>query len=94
MATEVQARTPELPHRLTLDARQHLTVTGVVEVDSFDEGTVVLGTTRGVLVVQGQGLHLQMLSLDGGEVRVDGTVDCVRYEPDAPAGGFFARLFG
>ena len=54
---------------------------------------IALATTRGPLVIHGQGLHLQQLSLDGGEVRVDGTVDSIAYEEDAPAGGFFARLF-
>ena len=89
-----QERELELPHRLTLDARSRLSMTGVTEVESFDEESVALVTARGALLIRGQGLHLQMLSLDGGEVRVDGTVDSIVYEPDAPAGGFFARLFG
>ena len=84
----------ELPHRLTLDGRSRLSVTGVLEVESFDETAVALVTARGALLIRGQGLHLQMLSLDGGEVRVDGTVDSIAYKQDAPAGGFFARLFG
>ena len=43
----------------------------------------------------GSDLHLQLLSLDGGQVRVDGTVDSMTYEDDEPeAVGFFARLFG
>ena len=92
MANELKAA--ELPHRLTLDGRRRLSVTGVLEVESFDERAVALVTARGALTIRGEGLHLQMLSLDGGEVRVDGTVDAIVYEPDAPAGGFFARLFG
>ncbi len=85
----------EAPHRLTLEDRSRLTMTGVTEVESFDEGQVVLHTTRGVIIVRGQGLHLQLLSLDGGQIHVDGTVDSITYE-DNPreAGGFFARLFG
>ena len=89
-----QERELELPHRLTLDARSRLSMTGVTEVESFDEESVALVTPRGALLIRGQGLHLQMLSLDGGEVRVDGTVDSIAYEADAPTGGFFARLFG
>lgn len=85
----------ELPHKLTLDGRNRLTMSGITEVESFDESMVVLHTTRGDLIVKGQGLHLQLLSLDGGQVHVDGTVDSITYE-DTPAqtGGFFARLFG
>ena len=55
---------------------------------------IALATTRGPLVIHGQGLHLQELTSGGGEVRVDGTVDSIAYEEDAPTGGFFARLFG
>ena len=89
-----QERELELPHRLTLDARSRLSMTGVTEVESFDENTIVLATTRGTLIVRGAGLHLQMLSLEGGQVSVDGSVDSLSYEDPVPAGGFFARLFG
>ena len=88
-----QERELELPHRLTLDARSRLNMTGVTEVESFDENTIVLATTRGTLIVRGTGLHLQMLSLEGGQVSVDGSVDSLSYEDPVPAGGFFARLF-
>jgi sporulation protein YabP len=84
----------EAPHKLTLDGRRRLSMTGVVEVESFDEGQVVLATTKGPLVIRGRGLHLQQLSLDGGQVTVDGDVDALEYEQEAPAGGFFARIFG
>ena len=85
----------DLPHKLSLDGRSRLTMTGITEVESFDESMVVLHTTRGDLVVRGQGLHLQLLSLDGGQVHVDGTVDSLTYEDSAKdAGGFFTRLFG
>ena len=67
---------------------------GRQSVESFDDGMIALATTRGPLVIHGQGLRLQELSSGSGEVRVDGTVDSIAYEEDAPAGGFFARLFG
>jgi len=84
-----------LPHRLVLEGRGVLSVTGVAEVESFDEDSVVLRTARGTLVVRGRQLHLRMLSPDGGQVGVDGTVDSMTYE-DEPAGGggFLSRLFG
>jgi len=94
MANATENRALEAPHKLTLDARRRLSMTGVVEVESFDEAQVVLATTKGTLIVRGRGLHLQMLSLDGGQVTVDGDVDSLAYEEAAPAGGFFARLFG
>ena len=62
------------PHKLSLDERKKLTVSGVGEVVSFEENAVVLRTSRGTLLVRGQDLHLKTLSLDGGQVAVDGTV--------------------
>lgn len=95
MAYGYEEKALENPHKMTLDGRDRLTLTGVTEVESFDESMIVLETTRGTLVIRGEGLHLQLLSLDGGQVHVDGTVDSMTYEDSArEAGGFFARLFG
>ena len=77
----MEAKSVEQPHRLTLDSRSRLSVTGVLEVESFDETEILLTSTRGPLSIRGQGL-------------VDGSVDAIVYEDDAPRGGFFARLFG
>ena len=88
-------KTSEQPHRLTLDSRSRLSITGVLEVESFDDTEIYLTSTRGPLAIRGKGLHLQQLSIDGGQVLVDGSVDAIVYEDDLPAGGgFFARLFG
>lgn len=95
MAYAYEEKALENPHKLTLDDRKRLTMTGVKEVESFDEEMIVLHTTRGTLVVRGMGLHLQLLSLDGGQVHVDGNVESLTYEDSArEAGGFFSRLFG
>ena len=83
-----------LPHELRLDNRSKLSVSGVSEVESFDETTVVLHTARGVLIIRGVNLHLQTLSIDGGQVAVSGTIDSLSYEEPQKTGGFFRRLFG
>lgn len=83
-----------LPHELRLDNRSKLSVSGVSEVESFDETTVVLHTARGVLIIRGENLHLQTLSIDGGQVAVSGTIDSLSYEEPQKTGGFFRRLFG
>ncbi len=82
-----------LPHKLQLSERQQLTMNGVTEVVSFDEGTVVLQTSLGTLIVQGQQLQLKTLSLEGGQVAVDGTVTALIYE-EPRTGGWRQRLFG
>ena len=66
----------------------------MAEVVSFEESAVVLRTARGVLLVRGQDLHLKTLSLDGGQVAVEGMVSALIYEEPRREGGFFTRLFG
>ena len=80
-----------LPHKLQLNERKNLTMTGVTEVVSFDENTVVLQTSLGLLIVQGQQLSLQNLSLEGGQVMVEGTISALSYEE--PRQGGWRRLF-
>ena len=81
-------------HRLELDGRESLTVSGVEDVERFDENTIVLSTSRGAMVVAGENLHIEKLSLDGGDLKVEGDIDAVSYEDDGPAshGGFLSRL--
>lgn len=82
------------PHHVVLEERQHLTVSGVENVERFDENTIVLSTSRGTLMVTGAELHIEKLSLDGGDLKVEGEIDAVTYEDDGTdRGGFFSRLF-
>ena len=83
----------QLPHKLTLNERKSLTMSGVTEVVSFDDTAVVLRTSLGMLEVQGQQLSLKTLSLDGGQVAVEGHITALYYEEPRPAGGFWSRLF-
>ena len=95
MTNTYEPQAVEVAHKITLDSRRRLSVSGVRDVESFDEGMVVLLTVRGTLVIRGAELHLQALNLDSGTVAVDGTVDSMIYEDDSTAkGGFFARLLG
>ena len=86
---------PEAAHHVILEGRESLTVSGVEEVESFDETTIVMSTSKGSLVVRGEDLHIEKLSLDGGDLRVEGNIDSLTYEDSGRdrAGGFFARLF-
>lgn len=86
---------PAGAHRLELIGREHLTVSGVEDVERFDETGVVMTTSGGTLIVTGEDLHIGKLSLEGGELFVDGRIESLSYE-DGPdrQGGFFSRLFG
>ncbi len=82
-------------HHLILEDRERLTVSGVEEVESFDENTIVMETAQGVLIVRGEGLHIEKLSLDGGDLKVEGMVEALAYEESRRGrGGFLSRLLG
>ena len=86
---------PQEAHRLELVGRERLTVSGVEDVERFDETGIVMSTSAGTLVITGEDLHIGKLSLDGGELHVDGRIDSVSYEDGGrEQGGFFRRLFG
>lgn len=82
-----------LPHKLTLNERSNLTMTGVTEVVSFDDAAVILRTGLGTLLVQGKELKLKTLQPEGGQVVVDGRITGLTYEEPRPSGGFWRRLF-
>ena len=74
----------KLPHKLTLNQREALTLTGVAEVISFDDSTVILKTHLGTLHVAGENLVLKTLSVEGGQVAVDGHVSSLIYGEPRP----------
>lgn len=82
-----------IPHKLTLNNRRELSLTGATEVVSFDENAVVLKTSMGLLTIHGRDLQLKNLSLEGGQVAVEGTVSAFIYE-EPRQGGALRRLFG
>ena len=84
----------ELPHHLIVEGRARLTVSGVEEVESFDDNAVILYTSKGLLLIKGSGLSIDKLSIDKGELSVEGTVDLLQYQDQQTRqSGFWSRLF-
>ena len=85
----------EKPHTLLLDARKTARITGVTEVQSFDESCVVLSTVCGELTAEGEGLHISVLDIERGEVVIEGRVGSLLYtEAAPPRRSRFKGLFG
>lgn len=84
------------PYGLTLDRREKAVLTGVTDVERFDESEVVLHTHGGRLTLTGTGLHVSSLQLEEGRVLVDGAIDGVQYDGSGPVrrGGFLRRALG
>lgn len=93
MPIDERTRNQDLPHNIIIEGRMRMSVSGVEDVESFDENTVTLYTTRGMLMIRGNGLHIERLSLETGELGVEGTIDAMQYSDVQQAGGFWSRLF-
>lgn len=66
-------------HKLTLSSRRICTITGVVDVLSFDVSEILLETDQGMLMIKGSELHVNRLTLEKGEVDVEGKIDSLTY---------------
>ena len=80
------------PHILTLDNRKLLTLSGVEDVSGFDEQTINVKLSDATLVVKGSGLHISKLSLESGDVVIDGLISSLQYL-GASSGSLRSRLF-
>ncbi len=81
------------PHALRLEERQALSVSGVEEVVSFDEGEVSVQTVKGLLIVRGSGLKVNKLEKTSGELTISGLVTDLCYEESGSGSGFWSKLF-
>lgn len=84
-------------HKINLTNRRMCLLTGVKDVVAFDLHEVLLETEQGMLTMKGDDLHVSRLSLEQGEVDVDGRIDSLVYSEAAGYGqkgeSLFARLF-
>lgn len=86
-------------HRVIVTNREQVMVEGVIHVDKFDDEEIVLETDLGMMALRGEDLHIKQLSLESGELVVEGIVRIVEYLEDGgrigkgKGKGFFDRIF-
>lgn len=86
--------TVKQPHNVIMEDRKSLTVTGVKDVDSFDEQTMIVYTDMGELTVRGTQLHINRLNTEAGELNVTGNIFGLAYTDDRDKkSGLLGRLF-
>ncbi|WP_047986254.1 sporulation protein YabP [Ornithinibacillus californiensis] len=93
---ENSTRVVEKEHQLKLNNRRLLEITGVKEVDSFDNEEFLLETVMGYLIIRGQNLQLKNLDVGEGVVSIKGKIYEVSYvdeQHQEKAKGFFSKLF-
>ncbi len=86
----------QLPHNLVLENKEKMTVTGVVDVDTFDEGKIVLLISDDTLIIEGEDLHIQKLDVASGELSIDGEIYGITYtgtdKSQRGSKGFFKKI--
>lgn len=93
-----EERRPETAgeHQLSLKKREELRLTGVHNVESFDDQEIVLETNSGGLIIRGEDLHISQLNLEAGNLAVHGFVEVLQYTGDSlskKGRGLFGKMF-
>lgn len=66
-------------HKMTMINRKNCTLSGVIDIIAFDENEIILETDMGILMIKGQDLHVKRLTLEQGEVDIDGNIESFLY---------------
>lgn len=82
------------PHILIIENRDKMSVSGVIDVDSFDDETVVLLTEKGRLTIKGASLKVNSFAVETGDLNLSGKIMALGYLEDEPKKKLLGRLFG
>lgn len=84
-------------HNVTMEQRERIVISGVMDVLSFDEEEVVADTDMGILIIRGESLHVSRLNLENGDLHVEGGISMLMYEEEgftkAKGVSFLGKLF-
>lgn len=75
----MEERQIQKAHKIVINNRKTSVVTGVLDVLSFDLNEILLETEQGMLMVKGNDMHVNRLSLEKGEVDLSGKIDSISY---------------
>lgn len=80
-------------HRLVMQDRGSMTITGVVKIQTVDPKEIVLETEQGMLNIKGEKLDIKQLDLQNGSVEINGHMDALIY-PRQSQGGTRGSILG
>lgn len=85
-----------MPHNVIMENKQKISVSQVEDVDTFDEGKIVLYTADDTMIIEGYDLHIQKLDVAGGEMVITGEIVSLMYTgrngEKSGGKGFFKRM--
>ncbi len=82
-----------LMHDIVIENRKRLSATGIQNVDSYEDDCIVAQSECGEIVIKGHELKISRLSVETGDMTVDGSIDSVSYNAPKVSGSFFSRVF-
>ncbi len=88
-----QKKNETMGHKIILSGRTAGIITGVTDIEEFDNDTIDLTTTLGRMVIKGRDLKVKGLNLETGEARIEGNVDSLVYTSKNNRDSFLKRLF-
>lgn len=80
-------------HSFIMENRKKLCLTGICEVEAFDESAVILKTVMGGLSVKGENLHISGFNRESGDLTVDGRIYAAVYDDGREKGSIWSRIF-
>ena len=90
----MEEKTAQKGHKVVINDRTNGSITGVLDVISFDTKEILLMTELGVLMIKGEELHVKRLSVEKGEADITGRMDSLVYSDMKSAGEAASNLFG
>ena len=83
-----------MPHNVIIEDRKTVSISGVTDVESFDEQTVILMTDLGELIVKGFGMRINKIDVQAGDLSLEGEIYSLNYTDSQPSGGgLLSKLF-
>lgn len=80
-------------HDVVIENRQKLSATGIENVDSYEEDCIIAQSECGEIVIRGHDLKISRLSVETGDMTVEGGIDSVSYNAPKVKGSFLNRVF-
>lgn len=82
------------PHKITMSDREDIFISGVEDVESFDEREIILLTSEGNLILEGEDFKINKLSVESGDMEISGFLNSMRYNESVKnGGGFWGKIF-
>jgi len=82
------------PHSIVINERENIKVAGVTDVESFDENEITLYTSEGGIILIGEDFKINRLSVETGEVEIEGFINEIKYTNSTQVnGGFWSKIF-